>query len=252
MLAGQSLRIAFEHDAAVRQEQHPVADRFDLDHVVARPQDAAMAAFDQARDAGADVARGGRVDRGGRLVEQQQPRLVEHRLGEGQARLLARGQHARLGAPVLRQIVGLRAGPRSAPRPCRCRRSWRTRAGSARRSDCPAAAHRRRRNWSWRAPRCGRSGGRRPRWRSRPAVGSRTPRIMLIVVVLPAPFGPRRPTISPGETEKETPSTARSLPNDLARRSTERTLGGGGFIGRPYPIGRPRRQAAPKGRRCGR
>ena len=34
----------------------------------------------------------------------------------------------------------------------------------------------------------------------RPAVGSRTPRIMLIVVVLPAPFGPTSPTISPGAT----------------------------------------------------
>ena len=46
----------------------------------------------------------------------------------------------------------------------------------------------------------------------RPEVGSSTPRIMLIVVVLPAPLGPMSPTISPGETEKETPSTARSGP----------------------------------------
>jgi len=29
-----------------------------------------------------------------------------------------------------------------------------------------------------------------------------------IVVVLPAPFGPKRPKISPRETSKETPSTA--------------------------------------------
>ena len=46
-------------------------------------------------DAGADVAGGGGVDRGGRLVEQQQPRAVEHRLGQRQPGLLAGRQHAR-------------------------------------------------------------------------------------------------------------------------------------------------------------
>src|ERR1700722_12968088 len=63
-----------------------------------------------------------------------------------------------------------------------------------------------------------------------PALGSSTPRIMLIVVVLPAPFGPSRPTISPGATWKLTPSTARTSPNDFSRRSTLRTQGTGGIM----------------------
>src|SRR5580704_1164690 len=46
---------------------------------------------------------------------------------------------------------------------------------------------------------------------------------MLIVVVLPAPFGPTSPTISPGATSKPTSSTARKPPNDLHRFSTEST-----------------------------
>ena len=70
----------------------------------------------------------------------------------------------------------------------------------------------------------------------RPSVGSSTPRIMLIVVVLPAPFGPSSPTISPGDTWNETPSTAFNGPKDLARRSTARTGGEGEGIGRSYPI----------------
>ena len=47
-----------------------------------------------------------------------------------------------------------------------------------------------------------------PSMRITPSVGSSTPRIMLIVVVLPAPFGPSSPTISPAPTSNETLSTA--------------------------------------------
>src|SRR5271166_114468 len=68
-----------------------------------------------------------------------------------------------------------------------------------------------------------------------PEVGASTPKIMLIVVVLPAPLGPRSPTISPGETQKEIASTARKAPNDFVRRSTERTGGGGEDMRRSYP-----------------
>jgi hypothetical protein len=44
----------------------------------------------------------------------------------------------------------------------------------------------------------------------RPADGAKTPNIMLIVVVFPAPLGPNKPTISPALTSKEIPFTARS------------------------------------------
>jgi hypothetical protein len=38
------------------------------------------------------------------------------------------------------------------------------------------------------------------------------PTIALIVVVLPAPFGPRKPKNSPAPTRSEIPSTATTLP----------------------------------------
>src|SRR4051812_5213589 len=38
---------------------------------------------------------------------------------------------------------------------------------------------------------------------------------MLIVVVFPAPLGPRNPKTSPGSTENETPRTASTSPNVL-------------------------------------
>src|ERR1700736_5379323 len=43
---------------------------------------------------------------------------------------------------------------------------------------------------------------------------------MLIVVVLPAPLGPRKPNTSPAATSKSTPRTASTSPNDFARPRT--------------------------------
>ncbi len=45
-----------------------------------------------------------------------------------------------------------------------------------------------------------------------PASGASTPKIMLIVVVFPAPFGPSSPTISFRATSNEIPSTATVSP----------------------------------------
>ena len=42
--------------------------------------------------------------------------------------------------------------------------------------------------------------------------GRSRPAIMRIAVVLPAPFGPRKPWISPGATDRLTPSTALKEP----------------------------------------
>src|SRR5215831_2309623 len=61
----------------------------------------------------------------------------------------------------------------------------------------------------------------------RPAVGSSTPRIILIVVVLPAPFGPRRPTISLRPTSNEILSTATVEPYVFESSETCRTLAAG-------------------------
>src|SRR4051794_17055675 len=48
-----------------------------------------------------------------------------------------------------------------------------------------------------------------------PDVGLASVQSMLIVVVLPAPLGPRKPNTSPGPTANETPRTASISPNDF-------------------------------------
>ena len=53
-----------------------------------------------------------------------------------------------------------------------------------------------------------------------PDVGRTSPSSIRSVVVLPAPFGPRKPVTRPGATWKERSSTARTGPNDLERCST--------------------------------
>src|SRR5262245_61726578 len=58
-----------------------------------------------------------------------------------------------------------------------------------------------------------------------PEVGGSRPVSILIVVVLPAPFGPRKPNTSPGWTSSVTWSTATKSPNDRDRSRT--TTGSG-------------------------
>src|SRR6478736_6191578 len=48
-----------------------------------------------------------------------------------------------------------------------------------------------------------------------PAVGRSRPRIIRIVVVLPAPLGPRKPVTTPGSMTQVKSSTARVRPNTL-------------------------------------
>ena len=50
-----------------------------------------------------------------------------------------------------------------------------------------------------------------------PPDGGRKPVIMRMVVDLPAPLGPRKPSTSPRSTENETSSTARLVPKTFAR-----------------------------------
>src|SRR5207249_11717797 len=60
--------------------------------------------------------------------------------------------------------------------------------------------------------------------RTRPDVGGKIPVSMRIVVVLPAPFGPRNPAISPFEIAKLTSSIARIDPNCLVRCEASITI----------------------------
>ncbi|OIQ77152.1 hypothetical protein GALL_411570 [mine drainage metagenome] len=70
------------------------------------------------------------------------------------------------------------------------------------------------------------SRGARPKTRTVPLSGRANPSSMSIVVVLPAPFGPRNARTSPASTWRSSPSTARTEPNDLVRprRSMARSV----------------------------
>src|SRR5262249_3620335 len=85
-----------------------------------------------------------------------------------------------------------------------------------------------------------------------PRVGLSSPAIMRMVVVLPAPLGPRKPWISPGATSRLTPSTAVKDPYVLTSDSTaimrsgrlrpavrRAVARGAGDLGGPEVLGRP-------------
>src|SRR5665213_31492 len=69
-----------------------------------------------------------------------------------------------------------------------------------------------------------------PRKRIVPAVGRASPDRQLKKVLLPAPFGPIRPSSSPASSIRSAPSTARNAPNaltmPLASSSTARPPAG--------------------------
>ena len=140
---------------------------------------------------------------GGRLVEEHQRRRVHQAERDVEAAALAAGeleQRATLEAAEVEPRRDDSASRALARRPCDrpCRRAWVTSssptsgAGTGRGADlgdvADAAAH---------LARLARPG--RARRRSRcPALGISSVVSMRSVVVLPAPFGPSRPTISPG------------------------------------------------------
>src|SRR6187200_2876107 len=85
----------------------------------------------------------------------------------------------------------------------------------------------------------GRERGSRPSMRISPLSGRSSVVNIWIVVVFPAPFGPRKAKISPAATLKDTPSTAFTSPNFLTRFSTRiMVLSPGAF--RLSPEGRVR------------
>src|ERR1700749_2096066 len=72
----------------------------------------------------------------------------------------------------------------------------------------------------WRRPSSGAATTSKPATSAVPEVGLVSVQSMLIVVVLPAPLGPRKPKTSPVSTSKSTPLTASKSPNDLRRSLT--------------------------------
>src|SRR5258706_15859182 len=67
--------------------------------------------------------------------------------------------------------------------------------------------------------------------RTRPRSGRASPTSIRIVVVFPAPLGPRKPKTSPAQTSKETSDTTSRLPklrvSPSADRTTSREAAGG-------------------------
>src|SRR5262249_20890801 len=72
-----------------------------------------------------------------------------------------------------------------------------------------------------------------PRSLTSPRVGFRSPHISFRSVVLPAPFGPKIVTNSPGPTARSTSATAVIAPKD--RLSFRVSIAGSGAIGLPAP-----------------
>src|SRR3954463_15274421 len=60
-----------------------------------------------------------------------------------------------------------------------------------------------------------------------PSLGGMKPVIIRMVVLLPAPFGPRKPSTSPFSTVKETPLTATFGPNVFFKFRTLIMIGDG-------------------------
>src|SRR5262245_58174850 len=86
----------------------------------------------------------------------------------------------------------------------------------------------------------------------RPELGGMIPAIARIVVVLPAPLGPTRPRMSPGERWKDRSRTASVWAYDLVSFSTVSSMAhpcgvaagkctGTRAVGRPHEPGRPAR-----------
>src|SRR5271154_5610105 len=59
--------------------------------------------------------------------------------------------------------------------------------------------------------------GSKPRTRNSPSVAGEMHETIFMVEVLPAPFGPRKPKLSPARISKSIPSTAVNVPNRFTR-----------------------------------
>ena len=196
-------------DLARVDHGEPVGEPLGLFHEVGHQEDGHAPVAD-ALDQVPRVPAGLRVQSGGQLVEDRDPRVPDERERDRQPLLLAAGELAE------RRVSRWSPRPRSSISACQSAGSRRTtRRGRAlpgraagRAAGSPGAGRRpagaaRRVVAPWVEPQH-RDRGRRRALR-RPAMDS-------TVVVLPAPLGPRMPKISPSSTSKETPSTAARPP----------------------------------------
>ena len=206
-LALELVRRALGDDLAVVHDRDPVAERVGLVEVV-RGEEDGHALGAQPADLVPHVGPALRVEAGGRLVQEDDLRLVDDAERDVDPAALAAGVGLALAVGVLGELERVQRArrPAAAPRPCRCRTSGPAAPAPRGRSTRPRCCRPGPRSRSGGAPRPGPCAGRRRRrWprrrRARCSVAS-----MRSVVVLPAPLGPRKPKISPSATVRSTPA----------------------------------------------
>ena len=219
VLLDERTRRALGHDLALIHDHEPVAELLGLVHVVRREHER-HALLLQPVEAVPERVACLRVEPRRRLVEQHQVGIVDERPRDRQPALHAAGEM--LDAALLADrrsctnsssSVGPLANLARGDARSTCRRRGGSRRRRAPGRGCRPAARRRA------AARIARpaGSGSSPKTVSSPPPRGETAPIMRIVELLPAPFGPRKPNVSPGRTAKSIPSTAVVSPKRLTR-----------------------------------
>ena len=204
-----------DHETSVVDDRHAVAELLHHVELVATQEDAATVSrlFDKDLADGVDA---GRVEPGQWLVEHEELRVVAQGGGELHALLVAMGEHLDLRVAPVGDLESLQPRRRrqGGIASAEAMKSAEVLELAGRRA-CPGTAH---------APQaCTRNGvGRRARpgdpfHRTLPASRSVRPKMARMVVVLPAPFGPRNPTTWPAGTSNERSFKATMSPYERRR-----------------------------------
>ena len=203
-------------DPAVVEDDHAIADPLDLGQQVGVEDDRRAAVAGRAHDR-PHVGPTDRIERRRRLVEEDQVRVAEERDAEPEPLLHALRERADRVVGAVDQpdqgegvVDGLWRARRRGSGPAR-------RGGSAPRGHGATAGSGTARAGSRSAARARRSPSGAPRTWPEPALGRTRPSSSLMVVVLPAPFGPSRPTSSPRPTVR-----LRSVEGGASARTTWR------------------------------
>ncbi len=207
VLAEQLLERAGRHDPTGVDDRHPVADELDLGQQM-RVQEDGRPAITGGPDDPPHVGPADRVERRCRLVEQDELGLAEQRAPRPRRCCIPfenvpTRSSARSASPtVVERRVDLRPSrPGRRSRPARSGgRGPRGRAATAGSGTAPAGSR------PAGAPRRSPSG--RPGACRCPRSARASPRNSLTEVVLPAPFGPRKPNTSPCSTRIDRPASA--------------------------------------------
>ena len=180
--------------AAAGDDRDPVADQLDLAQQV-RVEQNGDAATAQLLEQAADDAAPDRVEGAGRLVEQQQPRRADQRLGDAQPLLhpLRHRLHPLVPRLAEPDKVEQLAPARSRRRPSR--RGAGAAAAARRPSTSPGSETAPPDSRGPRGPAANRPA--RPSTSTPPPLGRTRPQAILVRVDLPAPLGPSSPTSSP-------------------------------------------------------